>query len=81
MDKTGGFFLIIILSMVMFWVAFNPNLTDILASKKAENSSAAADINVIEKGSSITGTLPADGSKLTSGTKAKQPVRYWFVKK
>lgn len=80
MDKTSGFFLIIILAMVMFWVAFNPNLTDILAVKKNDSNSETNEISVIEKGATITGVPPKDGSNLSSGTKTGQPmpVRYWF---
>lgn len=36
MDKTGGFFLVIIFAMVLIWVAVNPNLTDMLASKNID---------------------------------------------
>ena len=36
MDKTGGFFLVIIFAMVLIWVAVNPNLTAMLASKNID---------------------------------------------
>ncbi len=38
MDKTGGFFLVIILAMLLIWVAVNPNLTDMLANNTVEDN-------------------------------------------
>lgn len=56
MDKTGGFFLVIILAMVLIWVAVNPNLTDMLANKTAEDE----DTGGADDGGSNDGMTPRE---------------------
>lgn len=47
MDKTGGFFLVIIFAMVLIWVAVNPNLTDMLASKNIDKEIDKENENIV----------------------------------